>query len=121
MSDESETRVNGEHLRARQSANRLKTILHSTGFAIEDAFPPGIDAAQAVAHAAIDLAMSIAKLDAYRRAHEDAAALRARVAELEAVVRAADAMRDDAVSRGQFLAGLADYDTARAKVEVPRG
>ena len=61
-------------------------------------------------------------LERYGLANDECLRLRARVAELEAVVRAADAMRTYAFefSVGDRTAARA-YDAARTKVEVPRG
>lgn len=58
----------GEEIRAREKLRTLRTILNSVEYDLEHPEPPGPATGQAVAHAANDLAMTLARLDAYRRA-----------------------------------------------------
>lgn len=63
------SRADGERTRARDQITRLRTMLDSVMLDVEArGYPPGVNAAQAVTEAAISLAMTMAKLDAYLRA-----------------------------------------------------
>jgi hypothetical protein len=66
------TRADGERIRARDQIVRLRTMIDTIALDVEArGYPPGVNAAQAVTEAAISLAMTMAKLDAYVRAEED--------------------------------------------------
>lgn len=62
------SRAEEERVRARSKLRTLRAILDSISIAIEDpACPPGHDGGQAVTSAAVDLAVTLGKLDAYMR------------------------------------------------------
>lgn len=67
------SRSDSERIRAREQVGRLLAMLGAISIDIEACgYPPGIEAAQAVTQASVSLAMTMAKLDAYVRAEEDA-------------------------------------------------
>lgn len=66
------TRVEGERKRLRHHLDRLRVMVDSMSMSVEANFPPGVDAAQALTQEATSFAMTIAKLDAYMRAEDDA-------------------------------------------------
>lgn len=65
-------RADGERERARNQVVRLRAHLDALHLSIDGVGPPGVDAAQAITQEATSLAMTIAKLDAYVRASDDA-------------------------------------------------
>ncbi len=66
-------RSDGERIRARHALSTLRTILDSATLAIEDArVPPGADLGQTLTQAAVTMAVTLGKLDAYMRAEDDA-------------------------------------------------
>lgn len=64
-------RSDGERERIRHHIDRLRATLSAVERAIEGSEIPGPDVAQAVAHSGMDLACSLAKLEAYMRAEGD--------------------------------------------------
>jgi len=67
MSD-TPSRADGERMRAFEQVGRIRVMLDSVALDINShGYPPGINAAQAVTEAAVSLAMTMAKLDAYVR------------------------------------------------------
>lgn len=61
-------RSEGEVLRARVRVRDLRAMLDSVEYDLVDPNPLGPGTAQTLVHAAADLAMVLARLDAYRRA-----------------------------------------------------
>lgn len=64
-------RAEGERIRIRHAIQRMRAILDSVETTIEVAVPPGPDVAQAIAHSGVDLACSIARLEAYLRVEDN--------------------------------------------------
>ena len=63
------SRADGERIRARHALARLRACLEATEIALrDDRSPVGYGAAQAVTETAVELAMTLARLDAYARA-----------------------------------------------------
>jgi len=65
--------IHGERTRIKHALTRMRACLDSIEHVLDDAgYPPGPDMVQALGHSAIDLATSLAKLEAYTRAAEAA-------------------------------------------------
>jgi hypothetical protein len=64
-------RSSGERIRIAHAIARLRIILDQVEQTLDVDAPPGPDVGQAVAHTGVDLACSIARLEAYMRAEED--------------------------------------------------
>ena len=68
-------RADSERIRARAKVRTLRAMLDAVALVIDDEkWPPGHEAAQAITSAAVDIAVMLAKIDAYMRAEADAAA-----------------------------------------------
>jgi len=61
----------GERVRISHAIERLHSLLDGLEIALRQRTPPDPGEAQAVVHAAVDLGMSLAKLDAYTRAETE--------------------------------------------------
>jgi hypothetical protein len=66
-------RSEGERLRIDQAIGRLRASLDSLEISLRGGYPLAPDVYQPIAHAAADLACSVAKLAAFLWAEEDAA------------------------------------------------
>jgi hypothetical protein len=64
-------RAEGERIRIAHAITRMRAILASIETTLDVHAPPGPDVGQAIAHSGVDLACSIARLEAYMRASED--------------------------------------------------
>ena len=65
-------RSDGERIRAREVLDRLRACIQGVELALDDENTPiGNEAGQAVTNTAIQLAMLLAKLDAYQRSEHD--------------------------------------------------
>jgi hypothetical protein len=64
-------RATGERIRIAHAIVRLRAIIMQIEVTLDVDAPPGPDVGQAVAHAGVDLACSIARLEAYMRADDD--------------------------------------------------
>jgi hypothetical protein len=65
-------RSEGERIRARAVLDRLRACIRGIELALDDeGTPVGNEAGQAVTQTAIELAVMLAKLDAYQRAEQD--------------------------------------------------
>ena len=66
------TRAQGERVRLRHTLERAIQILRGVEIALDHEHgPPGCDAAQAIAGVGVEIAMGLARLDAYMRAEGD--------------------------------------------------
>lgn len=65
------TRSDGERIRIAHALVRLRTILDQLESTLDVDTPPGPDVGQAVAHAGVDIACQLARLEAYMRAEAD--------------------------------------------------
>jgi hypothetical protein len=65
------TRAEGERIRIAHSIERIRSILSSIEATLDIDAPPGPDVGQAIAHSGVDLACSIARLEAYMRSEGD--------------------------------------------------
>lgn len=59
------TRAEGERIRIAHAIARMRAILTSIERTLDVDAPPGPDVGQAIAHSGVDLACSIARLEAY--------------------------------------------------------
>lgn len=60
-------RADGERVRIKHAISRMRTILSQVESTLDVDAPPGPDVGQAVAHAGVDIACHIARLEAYMR------------------------------------------------------
>ena len=65
------TRTDGERIRIAHSIERMRAILTAIEGTLDVDAPPSPDVGQAIAHAGVDLACTLARLGAYMRADED--------------------------------------------------
>lgn len=64
-------RSDGERERARHILKRFHSIVKAVEFALDDeSSPPGYDSGEAVTRTAVELAVVLAKLDAYMRTEQ---------------------------------------------------
>ena len=65
------TRSEGERVRAQHILKRLRGCLDGVEIALQDPCPVGYEAGGAVTQTAVELAIALAKLDAYQRSEWD--------------------------------------------------
>lgn len=66
------TRTDGERTRLVHSVQRLRSILIGIETALKVGGPVGLEASEACVHSALEIALQLAKLDAYDLAEHDA-------------------------------------------------